>query len=204
MNLHFFGLPIWLAYQFWDILRTLGRSMLIWSVSNYSILCTGQLDEKELDRLAIIWTVGLAAEGFEYNKAAGQSVDTTPPFRDNAYDLIYYCCFGEDTIGDHVGSLHTSSLYTRRLYLGKLEDACQNSFGLEIDQWFGAVHWPSLFYFLFKISDSVIYLFLATVAFLSKTIYAQNNWSVLSFKNFGWMIYLFYDNRCIPPTMYKY
>ncbi|XP_071678840.1 uncharacterized protein [Lolium perenne] len=34
-----------------------------------------QLDQKELDRLAVISMVGLAAEGLEYNKVVGQSSD---------------------------------------------------------------------------------------------------------------------------------
>jgi len=38
-------------------------------------LYSGQLDEKELDRLAVVSMAGLAAEGLRYDKVVGQSAD---------------------------------------------------------------------------------------------------------------------------------
>ncbi|XP_031492756.1 uncharacterized protein LOC116259204 isoform X2 [Nymphaea colorata] len=39
------------------------------------LIYSGQLDEKELDRLAVISMAGLAAEGLKYEKVVGQSAD---------------------------------------------------------------------------------------------------------------------------------
>uniref|UniRef100_A0ACD5UEV1 Uncharacterized protein n=1 Tax=Avena sativa TaxID=4498 RepID=A0ACD5UEV1_AVESA len=39
------------------------------------LIYSGQLDQKELDRLAVISMAGLAAEGLEYDKVVGQSAD---------------------------------------------------------------------------------------------------------------------------------
>lgn len=39
------------------------------------LIYSGQLDEKELDRLAIVSMAGLAAEGLKYDKVIGQSAD---------------------------------------------------------------------------------------------------------------------------------
>ncbi|KAL8211282.1 hypothetical protein R6Q57_005719 [Mikania cordata] len=39
------------------------------------LLYSGQLDSKELDRLAVVAMAGLAAEGLEYDKVVGQSAD---------------------------------------------------------------------------------------------------------------------------------
>uniref|UniRef100_A0A453DA40 Peptidase M41 domain-containing protein n=1 Tax=Aegilops tauschii subsp. strangulata TaxID=200361 RepID=A0A453DA40_AEGTS len=39
------------------------------------LLYSGQLDQKEVDRLAVISMAGLAAEGLEYDKVVGQSAD---------------------------------------------------------------------------------------------------------------------------------
>ncbi|XP_062184229.1 uncharacterized protein LOC133888114 [Phragmites australis] len=39
------------------------------------LIYSGQLDQKELDRLAVVSMAGLAAEGLEYDKAVGQSAD---------------------------------------------------------------------------------------------------------------------------------
>lgn len=39
------------------------------------LIYSGQLDEKELDRLAIVSMAGLAAEGLKYDKVVGQSAD---------------------------------------------------------------------------------------------------------------------------------
>ncbi|XP_058084434.1 uncharacterized protein LOC131232230 isoform X2 [Magnolia sinica] len=39
------------------------------------LIYSGQLDEKELDRLAVVSMAGLAAEGLKYDKVVGQSAD---------------------------------------------------------------------------------------------------------------------------------
>ncbi|GMN33489.1 hypothetical protein TIFTF001_004192 [Ficus carica] len=39
------------------------------------LIYSGQLDAKELDRLAVVAMAGLAAEGFQYDKVVGQSAD---------------------------------------------------------------------------------------------------------------------------------
>ncbi|KAL6651941.1 hypothetical protein ACP70R_010866 [Stipagrostis hirtigluma subsp. patula] len=39
------------------------------------LIYSGQLDQKELDRLAVVSMAGLAAEGLEYDKVVGQSAD---------------------------------------------------------------------------------------------------------------------------------
>ncbi|OEL22318.1 hypothetical protein BAE44_0016662 [Dichanthelium oligosanthes] len=39
------------------------------------LIYSGQLDGKELDRLAVVSMAGLAAEGLEYDKVVGQSAD---------------------------------------------------------------------------------------------------------------------------------
>ncbi|CAM8925997.1 unnamed protein product [Rhodiola kirilowii] len=39
------------------------------------LIYSGQLDAKELDRLAVVAMAGLAAEGLEYDKVVGQSAD---------------------------------------------------------------------------------------------------------------------------------
>lgn len=39
------------------------------------LIYSGQLDSKELDRLAVVAMAGLAAEGLKYNKVVGQSAD---------------------------------------------------------------------------------------------------------------------------------
>ncbi|KAK1256581.1 hypothetical protein QJS04_geneDACA024542 [Acorus gramineus] len=39
------------------------------------LIYSGQLDQKELDRLAVVSMAGLAAEGLKYDKVVGQSAD---------------------------------------------------------------------------------------------------------------------------------
>ncbi|XP_044978985.1 uncharacterized protein LOC123446458 isoform X1 [Hordeum vulgare subsp. vulgare] len=60
---------------------SLGMKLLIfWHVNLVDgqlqkLLYSGQLDQKEVDRLAVISMAGLAAVGLEYDKVVGQSAD---------------------------------------------------------------------------------------------------------------------------------
>ncbi|KAF2936104.1 hypothetical protein DAI22_04g280000 [Oryza sativa Japonica Group] len=68
------------------------------------LIYSGQLDQKEIDRLAVVSMAGLAAEGLEYDKVVGQSADlftlqrfinrTKPPLtKDQQQNLTRWASF---------------------------------------------------------------------------------------------------------------
>ncbi|TVU16292.1 hypothetical protein EJB05_39846 [Eragrostis curvula] len=67
---HFLGLPI-LGYSL-DIGK---EHVNLLDERLQKLIYSGQLDQKELDRLAVVSMAGLAAEGLEYDKVVGQSAD---------------------------------------------------------------------------------------------------------------------------------
>ncbi|GJN26275.1 hypothetical protein PR202_gb14196 [Eleusine coracana subsp. coracana] len=67
---HFLGLPI-LGYSL-DIGK---EHVNLVDERLQKLIYSGQLDQKEIDRLAVVSMAGLAAEGLEYDKVVGQSAD---------------------------------------------------------------------------------------------------------------------------------
>lgn len=54
------------------------------------LIYSGQLDAKELDRLAVVAMAGLAAEGLEYDKVVGQSADLFSLQVRNSHSLVLH------------------------------------------------------------------------------------------------------------------